>query len=243
MAKDPERWLLTHQGVRHVVEIVESGLSRRITWTLDGDEVAAKKSSEEKVTLDGGDHGAIGLRLPTFTGPARRVTWWGPEATLGAVAAAQTGLGGLDLDPEAGSKAAAREAWIREHPQQYAVRRTAAAVAGVVVPLLLIWLLGRFALPAIPWPDLKLPDIPWPNLPSIPWPSIPLPDLPSIPWPDWSLPGWVETVLDSIKYVWPVLLAVALARAEIKRRRDQDARKRAASEASEESEREETREP
>ena len=44
-----------------------------------------------------------------------------------------------------------------------------------------------------------------------------LPDLPDV-----SVPGWVEAVLDKVKYVWPVVLAFVLARAEINRRRKQD---------------------
>ncbi len=223
---DPERWFLTHEGLEHVVEIEDAGLSRRITWTTDGMKTAARKTAEDRVVLDGGDHGAIGLRLATFVGPTRRVTWWDAALELGAVGAAHTGMGGIDLDPEPGSKAAQREAWIRAHPRQYAIRRTSAAVAKVLVPLLLLWLLARFALPAIAWPDW---DIPWP---SIPWPSIPWPDWGfDIPWPNWSLPeipDWLRSLLDKVKYVWPVAIALVLARAELKRRRDQDERKRTA---------------
>ena len=41
-------------------------------------------------------------------------------------------------------------------------------------------------------------------------------------WPDWSLPGWVREVRDVLKFVFPVVLAFVLARAEIRRRRTQD---------------------
>jgi hypothetical protein len=58
------------------------------------------------------------------------------------------------------------------------------------------------------------------HLPNLPLPD--LPDLPSIPWPGLELPGWVREVLDKAKYVWPVVLAYVLARAEIRRRRKQD---------------------
>lgn len=226
---EPERWYLTHEGVEHALLIEDAGLGRRLTWTVGDEEVATKKTSEEKVTLDGGEHGVLGVRLPTFVGPARRVTWWGDEPDLPAMGAALLGRGGVDFDPEPGSKAAERESWIREHPRQYAVRRTAAAVGGVVVPIVLVWLLARFALPAIPWPAIPWPNVPWPSIPwpdwSIPWPSIPWPD-----WnlPDWSLPAWLRSLLDLLKYLWPVLLAAGLAQREVKRRREQDARKRAA---------------
>ena len=91
---------------------------------------------------------------------------------------------------------------------------------GVLLPLLALWLLAQISWPAIPWPDWDLPSIPWPD-----W------DLPSIPWPDWDLPelpAWMRELLDKAKYVVPVLVAFALARAEVRRRRTQDERKRSA---------------
>jgi hypothetical protein len=224
MAKPTERWHLRVGPSEHVVEIGEAGLGRVVTWLRDGCEVASRRSSEDKVVLDGGDSGALRVQLPQLVGPARRVTWYSPEESLGALAAAHTGLGGTDLDPEPGSKAAQREAWIREHPRQYAARRTAAAAAAVLVPLLLLALLSRIHLP---WPTL---DISWPSwdLPSIPWPDIPWPDIPwpDISWPDLpQVPEWVREVIEKAKYVWPVLLAFVLARAEIRRRRRQDEQK------------------
>lgn len=233
----PERWLLTGRlagtAVEHVVEISDAGLQRRFVWTVDDELVVDRKTSDDRVVLDGGERGALGLRMPTLVGPARRVTWWAPDQP-GSVeseplTAAHLGVGGLDLDPEPGSKAAEREAWIRAHPRQYAARRTAAAIAKVVVPLVLLWLLARVALPAIPWPEWSIPwpSIPWPQ---IPWPSIPWPDW-RIPWPDFSLPqvtvpAWLRWILENAKYVVPVVIATVLAQRELKRRRDQDDRKR-----------------
>lgn len=256
-----ERWLLSEPRVdggvvELVVEISDAGLGRRIAWSVDGEEVAQQQTGENRVVLDGGEHGALRLRLPTFVGPARRVTWWPPtgllpeeieqaaatdpaepgageEATdedeeLPPLAQAHLGFGGIDFDPEPGSKAAKREEWIRTHPRQFALRRTAIAVAGVVIPVLLVWLLARFALPAIPWPSWNIPwpRIPWPDW-SIPWPQI--------PWPDWRLPrwdiavpGWVRWIADNAKFVIPVVIALFYAQREVKRRRDQDERKRAA---------------
>jgi hypothetical protein len=37
-----------------------------------------------------------------------------------------------------------------------------------------------------------------------------------------SLPGWVAWTLDHARFVWPVVLALVLARSEITRRRKQD---------------------
>ncbi len=103
----------------------------------------------------------------------------------------------------------------------YTLRATLGGTAGIVVPLVVAWLLARFAF-SIDLPDLPLPDLP--DLPSIPWPDIPWPDisLPDISLPGWSLPGWVQEVLDLLKFVFPVVLALVIARAEIRRRRKQD---------------------
>ena len=46
---------------------------------------------------------------------------------------------------------------------------------------------------------------------------MPTPDL-----PDWHVPDEVWWVLDKAKYVWPVVVAYVIARAEIKRRRERD---------------------
>lgn len=215
-----ERWLLRHDGREHVVEISDAGLRKEIRWLTDGSETATKRTSDERVTLDA-ESSAVGLRLPVFVGPARRVTLYAGDGEHSASARAQLGLGGDDFVPEPGSKAAVREQWIRDHPRRYQAIAVAGAIAKVLLPILLTLLLIRFAV-AIPWPSLNLPSIPWPDigLPSIPWP-----DLPSIPWPDWQLPGWVERVAGYLKYVVPVLVAWGIAAREIKRRREQDAKR------------------
>lgn len=224
MPKTPERWLLTWESAEHAVEIDDAGLGRRITWTIDGEEIATTKTSDDKVVLDGHERGAIAVRLPTFIGPARRVTWWDGDTELGAAAAALTGIGGVDLDPEPGSKAAVREEWIRAHPRKYAAQRTAVAVAGVAVPLIMLWLLAQIPIPEIDWPDWDI-NIPWPDFPwpDIPWPTISLPEFSLF---DFTVPEWVKAVADKAKYVWPVVLAAVLANREVARRRRQDERKR-----------------
>jgi hypothetical protein len=75
----------------------------------------------------------------------------------------------------------------------------AKTVAGEVLDAVVGWL-----------PDLRLPDI---DLPDLPIPSIPFPDLPDI-----ILPDWVGSTADVAKYVVPVLIALAVTQAEIKRR-------------------------
>lgn len=228
---ETERWRLEQGGRVHEVTLADRDVRREITWSVDGEQVATTVTSDERVVLTATGHGAVGLRLPTFLGPARRVTWWDGEGVdEGELAVrAHAGVGGSDFEAVS-EKARAREEWIRAHPRAYAARRTLAAVAKVVLPILLLWLLARVALPAIPWPQIpwpqiRLPAIPWPQ---IPWPDIPWPDirLPRIVWPDWQVPAWVRQVLEYAKYVVPVLVAASLAHAELRRRRTQDEERR-----------------
>lgn len=220
-----ERWLLSDQGRQHCVEITDTGWRRRLVWSVDGIEVTGRSTTDERVVLGTPDQ-AIGVRLPAMRGPARRVTLYAARDDLAAPAVAHLGVGGIDLMPEDGSAAARREQWIRDHPRRYTTQRTVAGIGKVVIPLLLAYLAARFAI-NLPWPDWRLPrlNIPWPD---IGWPWI---DLPEIDWPDIelpSLPAWVRTLLEAAKYVGPVLLAFVLARAELRRRRQQDARRTAA---------------
>lgn len=218
-----ERWTLERGGRSHVVEVTPKGLGRTIAWRHDDEVVVERSTWDDTVRLVPDDEGvgAVRLRFGPF-GPARRVTWYDGTGDLDAATSAELGVGGVDLVPEPGSRAARRDEWIDAHPRLHTAKRTAAAVVGVLVPLLVVWLLGRFALPAIPWPDWDLPRIPWPDLPSIPWPQI---DLPQIPWPDWQLdwtpPAWLAWIRDHAKYVTPVVVAFVVARAEVRRRRRQ----------------------
>lgn len=230
---DEERWALSLGGRTHEVTVVDLDVRRRLTWLVDGVEVASKETSDEKVILVApaeSEAGAAAVRLwlPMFVGPTRRVALFGPGPGKGARERAEADRGGVEFAPEPGSKAAKRQTWIRDHPTLYTLKQTLIAVAGVVIPLVLGSYVVRFAL-NLPWPDwLHLPDIPWPDIslpriawPDIPWPDIPWPDitLPAIPWPEWSLPPWVEWLLDNAKYLWPIVLALVMARAEVRRRR------------------------
>lgn len=201
MADAKERWHLTRDGHEHVVEVAQGSLTRRVSWSQDGTERATKKTSDETIVLAGAEAGAVRLKFG-LVGPARRVTLHDSEAE------AHIGLGGTDLEPEAGSRAARRAEWIGAHPHLHTARQTAIAAAGVGVPILLVWLLTLVPWPSIPWPSIPWTSIPWPdiNLPSIPWPDINLPDL----------PDWVDTVR---KFAIPVFIAFFIARGEVRRRR------------------------
>jgi len=218
MGQGPERWRLVDEDHEHVVEIADVGLRRVVTWRLDGNELGSKRTTDKRVVINGGDRGALSVHLPEFVGPARRVTWYSADSAMGAEAAAHAGLGGLDLVPEPGTKAAAREAWIAEHPRLYVARRVGTAAIGALCGVLVLWLMTQIR---IPWPAISFP---WPD-----WdpPAIPLPD---IPWPDLpDLPAWLKELVEKVKYVWPVVLALGLGHAEVKRRRQQQERRRRAS--------------
>lgn len=212
-------WHLEEDGRRHRVEASGSAL-HLVRWLVDDELVAEKKAWEEKLTLTPEARDDLGTVVVRFSGlgRARRATLFGPDDDAQAL----TGVGGADLVPEDGSDAAAYEDRIRLHPTRYALIATVGGVAKVVVPLLLGLLVVRFAVD-VDWPDLPFPDLP--NLPDIPWPDLPSLPLPGLP--DVLLPDWVRWILDKAKYVWPIVLAYVLARAEIRRRREQD-RKRAA---------------
>jgi hypothetical protein len=225
-----QRWDLTVREHHHRVE-VEGSVSRTVRWYVDDELVATEKSADDNVQLaaepDTGQ--AVGVRF-TSLGRPKRVTLFEAEGDVPAKARAAIGTGGYDLDPEPGSPAALREQRIREHPWRHTAIATAGGVAKVIVPVLLGLLTVRIAvnLPwpdwSIPWPDIDLPSFPWPDidLPSIPWPDI---DLPDLDLPDWELPAWVRWLADKAEYVWPILLAFALAMGEVNRRRKQDALK------------------
>ncbi|GAA4706915.1 hypothetical protein [Nocardioides conyzicola] len=191
-------WRLDVAGHAHRVE-ADLGTSRRLRWYVDDGLVAEKKSMSEKVGLES-PAGRLRLRFGTLGGPQR--------ATL------LDDADGLDLVPDPGSPAARYEDKVRAHPDRYSAIQAVAGAARVVIPIVLTTLLARFAL-SLPLPDL--PSLPLPSLPSPDLPSLPLPSLPS-----WSMPGWVERVLGVAHYIWPVVLAFVLARAEIRRRRRQD---------------------
>lgn len=193
-------WRLSVDGREHRVEAAP-GTSRRLRWYVDGELVGEKKSMDEKVKIES-PAGRLQVRFSTLGAPRR--------ATLADDA------DGHDLVPDPGSAAARYEDKVRAHPERYALLQTVGGVGKVVVPIVLASLLARFVF-SLP---ISLPSIPSPDLPSLPrpdLPSLPLPELPS-----WSAPGWVEQVLDVAHYIWPVVLAFVLARAEIRRRRRQD---------------------
>lgn len=183
-------WSVEHEG--HTVEVVPDGLLEsgdRVRLVVDGDEVAEAKAAGRQ-TLSG-----AGVEVRIFQPP-----WGGGlrDAELLADNAV------VALAPAPGSRAARREDFARRHPLLYSARHVATGVAQVLIPLLGLAALLSF-LPSISLPDVDLPNV---DLPSLPLPSIDLP----------RLPEWVRDVLDKAKFVTPILVGIALAVREQRRR-------------------------
>ena len=88
------------------------------------------------------------------------------------------------------------------------------AVAKVVTALLGLAVLIRLLLqPVLDWITERLPAI---DLPSIPWPDFPWPD---IDLPELAVPAWLRVIIGTAKFWLPVLIAIGVAVAEIRRRR------------------------
>lgn len=171
---------------------------------LDGEVVSETKPKNGRVEVSHGDV-TVKAKLTTFE---QSIRW--AEATVGEGES-------VPLDPEPGSRQAKLEEYAVSHPKLYAARHVVVGIGKVVIPILGVGLVFNL-LPSfsVPTPDVSLPSF------SIPFPEIHLPDLPA-------LPGWVQTVADSLKFVTPVLIGVWLARREyIRRKETEEKKKRAA---------------
>ena len=137
-----QAWSLRVDGRTHRVE-VRGSVSRRIQWWVDDELVLDRRSADDKPRLTADARPELGTLALRFSGlgKPRRATVVPPGELLG----------GVDLDPEPGSPAAAYEDRVRAHPRRYAVIQTAGGAAAVVVPILVTLLLARLAF-AINWP-------------------------------------------------------------------------------------------
>lgn len=112
------------------------------------------------------------------------------------------------------------EAFAREHPVLFVVRRGAAAGAETVVGVLGISAMLSALFGSV-LPRLDLPSInrAWPHYLDIGhW----LGRL-GLPWPRIAVPSWIEVILDHKQYWLPVGIALGIALGELERRRQRDA--------------------
>jgi hypothetical protein len=218
--KVTQRWSLILHGQSHRVE-VEGSVMRTTRWYIDDDLVATKRSGKGTVLLGSASMTgcAIELELGVLRSAWRATVFEGEDHAVVKELVA-TGTEGVDLEPEQGSPAARREQHIREHTWRHTTIAAAVGVMRVIAPLVMGLLVVRFALTlpwpqwSVAWPHLDMPRIP---LPDIPWPGVHL--------PNWEPPQWARLVARTMRYGWPVLLALVVARIEIDRRREQDARR------------------
>jgi hypothetical protein len=198
-------WTLDHEGHEHRV-VARRNARHVVRWYVDGELRAERGTMSDKVKLasPNPEDDAKLLVYYSALGAPRRATLY-PD---GDDVSSLVRLGGIDLVPESGSSAERYDDKLREHPNRYAGLAALGGATKVLIPILLTFVVVHVAI-NIPWPH-----VPFPDLPSVPWPDVPTPNL-----PDWHVPDQVWWVLDKAKYVWPVVVAVVIARAEIKRRR------------------------
>lgn len=207
------------------------------TWTLrDGEaELAVELWTETEggrnharllvdgVEVDRGATDEIGdVRLGRDAGHPTKVSWWWTGRPY-AVSLVEGGLAEerhrtVPFVPPAGTAAARRHAWGERHPHLWAARHVALWALGVVgvsaLVNVLVNTLSRWV--SLDW----LPD-----LPSVPWPAAPR------WWTDlWTwvgdtvtrvadlLLGWVPDLPPWVKLVVGLLVAVAAAVSEVRRR-------------------------
>ena len=206
------RYHLDDNGSRYEVHTRSAGLHTTGRLYVDGVLVDEQESEGQKIRLEGGGLVAVVklnwldritevLAVPSGTDPKR------------------ADAEGVAFAPAPGSRAARLEKLKREHPNLYAARHVAIAVAQVLVGVLgigalLSGLLPRIDLPAVPIPDL--PAIPWPD---IPWPNIPLPaiDVPDLPFLD-----QIQALWSAVNWLVPIVIAVLIAINEVHKRRKRE---------------------
>ena len=210
-------WTIRHGGTDLEVETGDEPRTSRLL--ADGSEVDAQTAGYWESSTLSHDGTTIEVR-------------WGPRNTITSCHLLTPGEADepdrIPLTPPPGSKAAKREAFQREHPTAYVVRRAAWAGVEILVGLLGIGalvsaffgsLLPRVSLPSPPdWlPEISRPD--WLRYLDITYWLGRL----GLSWPDLGIPGWAETVLEHKKYWLPVAIAVFVAIGEVQRRRRIDA--------------------
>ncbi|WP_395451084.1 hypothetical protein ACHMW7_15620 [Aminobacter sp. UC22_36] len=109
-------------------------------------------------------------------------------------------------------------AFARKNPRLYASRHVMVAAIEVLAGVLGVGAIFAFLIPNIdwswiPWPSLDLSWLRnlWPNWLSLHW-----------LWPGWlhlSLPDWLKPVLACLKWVVPIVVAIAVSFNEVGRRR------------------------
>ncbi len=205
----------------HTVEVEFGWFTHTISWTIDAEEVARVATSDDrKILVADGRALALRVQKARIGDTLRRVEVFAGETDAAAQLRATSGLGGTDLEPEPGSRAARRAQRMVAHPLRYTVERGLAAAGSIAASLLAIWMVAQL-LGALPWPEVSLPKLPAVHLPTlIDLPDIDLPTIVDLP----TTPAWVERVASLIGMAVPIVGALVGARLEIARRQRSRAR-------------------
>jgi hypothetical protein len=189
----PATFSIEHEGRR--IEVVPDSLWERdrVRLLVDGETVAERKADGKRTTLEGD-----GIKVHAV------MPFWGGSVTRAELMLDDGAR--LRLAPEPGTRAARVHHFEDSHPRVFAARHVVGGAVQVAIAIIGI----SFALSLLP--AIHLPSI---DLPAIDLPSLPLPDLPNV-----TVPDWIRAILQSKQYWLPVVIGIALASAELKRRRN-----------------------
>jgi hypothetical protein len=204
-------WSIQRAGVEY--EVVAGADKRSSRLLADGEEVdSATAEYWESATLS---HDDVTITVR-----------WGPRNTVVSCDLVDADGRKTPLIPPPGSKAARREAFARDHPTLFVVRRVGQAALEIVIGIVGVGaLLGAFIgslLPRINFSWIPLPHVSAPH-----W--LRYLDIGhwigrlGLGWPDVGIPDWLDPVLDQKKYWLPLVIAVFIALGELERRRKIDA--------------------
>ena len=207
-------WIIRRSGVEY--EVVAADEKRTTLLLADGQEVdSATAEYWESATLR---HGDVTITVR-----------WGPRNTIISCDLVDGDDHKTPLVPPPGSKAAQREAFARERPTLFVVRRVSQAALEIVIGILGIGaLLSAFFGSLLP--RLNLSWIPHPHWSAPGW--LRYLDIAhwlgklGLSWPNVGIPDWLEPVLAQKKYWLPLVIAVFIALGELDRRRKIDAERR-----------------
>jgi hypothetical protein len=198
----PTPFTIEHEGRRIELVAESSWKQDRVLLLVDGEQVGEAKANGAKTVVTG-DGVVVRAVLPWHGASIRRAELVPDDGQP------------LQLEPAPGTRAARRAQLERERPGLYAARHVAKGAGEVLLAVIGIAFVVRF-LPSFPLPSIELPEIPLPAI-----------DLPGVPVPDIDVPGWIKVVLGTKQYWLPILIGLAVALREWRKRRPAE-RKRGA---------------
>jgi hypothetical protein len=187
----------TFQTPDHLLSVTSesAGVQTIVRLYRDGDQVAEHRGFDSHVTLRAGDHTVV-VKVGPFGGIRQALLL--PPGTDPKDARRL----GQEFAAPPGTLAARLQGWGARHPDLYAARH-------VVI------MLGQGALGLIAFGAILLG-----LRPSIPWPAL---STTALPLPQVTLSAWPETLVNALKYVSPIVIAIVIALRKARHRRQQRA--------------------